>query len=281
MRGPREPDLSFSAGAFQTPAAPPASAPGAAPSPFDDPVLYDRIFDTLDFDVAFWTRLAREARGPVLDVGCGTGRITLPMLEAGADVDGFDLSRPMLARLQEKARARDFWPGLKCADMRDFTLPRRYALIAIPFNAFLHNLTTDDQLATLSRCREHLADGGALVMHVSCFSAQSILDSGGPPVLELERRDHATGHLLQHYDERTIDPVRQVQHSRNEARELDAAGRVVSSRFSETDVRWIYPAELDLLLRVAGFGRREIHGGFEREPVGANHGMLIAFARKE
>ena len=287
MSDPREPDLSFSAGAIGAPGETPRAeaAPGAsrapAPSPFDDAREYDRIFDTLDFDVAFWRGLAAAARGPVLDIGCGTGRITLPMLAAGADVDGLDASRPMLARLEEKARARGFTPRLTAGDMRDFTLERRYALITITFNSFLHNLTTEDQFATLRCCREHLEPGGALVMHVSTFGASLILHSGGPPVLELEVRDPETGHRLQHYDARTVDPVRQVQHSVNEVRELDDAGRVVASRFTETDVRWIHPGEMELLLRIAGFKRWALHSGFANEPVGANDSMLIAFAWKD
>jgi SAM-dependent methyltransferase len=256
----------------------PASSTTPAPSPFDDAELYDRVFAALDFDVPFWRALAKRARGPVLDVGCGTGRITLPCLEAGADVDGLDLYPGMLERLRAKAEARGFKPRLAHADMRDFTLPRRYALIMIPFNAFLHNLTTEDQLATLGCCRTHLETNGALVMHASYNGAKVVLESGGPAALELEVRDPASGHLLQHYDSRTIDPVRQLQHSVNEVRELDAAGRVVASHTSETDVRWVYPAELELLLRVAGFKRWEIRGGFDGEPVGTNEGMLIASA---
>jgi SAM-dependent methyltransferase len=251
------------------------------PDPYEDAELYDRVFAALDFDVAFWRALARRAGGPVLEIGCGTGRLMLPMLEAGADVDGLDLAPAMLEALRRKAAARGFTPHLAPGDMRDFTMPRRYALIAIAFNAFLHNLTAEDQLATLRCCREHLDDGGALVMHVSFFTAQAIAAAGGAPVLELETRDPATGHLLQHYDTRTLDPVRQLQHSVNEVRELDAAGGVVGSRFTETDLRWIHPPELDLLLRIAGFQRRELHGGFDGEPVGADGGMMIAFAWKD
>lgn len=60
------------------------------PSPRDAPELYDLIFDPLDFDVPFWVEVAKRAGGPVLEAGCGTGRILLRLIEAGADADGFE-----------------------------------------------------------------------------------------------------------------------------------------------------------------------------------------------
>jgi len=166
-------------------------------------------------------------------------------------------------------------------ELRDFSLPRRYTLVTIPFNAFLHNLTTEDQLATLCRCRDHLAPGGALVVHASLFTSPEILSSTNTPILELETVDPGTGHTLQHYDTRSIDPVNQIQHSTNEVRELDRDGPLVSSRRTETAVRWVNRAELELLLRVAGFTRWELYGGFRREPLDVEHQQMVAFAWKD
>ena len=282
MSDPREPSISLTAGAAS--AAPDAGAAGAsrAPrSPYDDPELYDLVFREFDMDLEFWRALARAARGPVLELGCGSGRLTLPMLEAGADVDGLDSSRPMLARLEEKARPRGFTPRLVLGDMRDFTMPRRYALIAITFNAFLHNLTSEAQLATLRCCREHLEPGGALVMHVSFFSARILVDSGTGPVLELETVHPVTGHTLRLYDSRTMDPVAQIQHSINEIHEVDAGGAVISVTRSESTVRWIYRPELELLLGLAGYTRWEILGDFNRRPMTSENDQMIVFAWKD
>ena len=61
-----------------------------SPSPYDAPELYDLLFDSLDFDIPFWLDVARTAGGPVLELGCGTGRALLPILKAGIAIDGFD-----------------------------------------------------------------------------------------------------------------------------------------------------------------------------------------------
>src|SRR5262245_28316523 len=126
------------------------------PTPFSDGELYDLIFENLDQGLTFYTDLARAAKGPVLDLCCGTGRVLLPCLKEGIDIEGVDLFAPMLTRLRDKARAAGFNPTLHEANMTNFRLQRRFALIMIPNNAIVHNLTTEDQVATLRTCREHL-----------------------------------------------------------------------------------------------------------------------------
>src|SRR4051812_48170162 len=111
----------------------------AEPTPFDDGELYDLFCRGLTYGIDFYVGLARAAGGPVLDVCCGTGRVTLPCLEAGADADGLDLSAAMLSTFRQKAAALGKTPNLYQGDMSDFRLPRRYALVMITFNAFVHN----------------------------------------------------------------------------------------------------------------------------------------------
>src|SRR5437868_5868797 len=100
-------------------------------SPFDDGELYDLLFNDLTYGIDFYVNLVRQAQGPVLEIACGTGRILLPCLQAGADIDGLDLYEPMLNILRKKAAALPRAPLLYRADMSDFRLPRRYALIMI------------------------------------------------------------------------------------------------------------------------------------------------------
>ena len=138
------------------------STPPGQPSPFDDGELYDIICHGLDYGIEFYVGLSRKAKGPVLDVACGTGRVLMPVLQAGADADGLDLFQPMLDTARRKADALGLSPALRCGDMADFQMPRRYALVMITFNAFCHMLTTDDQLRCLGCIRRHLRPGGLL-----------------------------------------------------------------------------------------------------------------------
>src|SRR5262249_49192438 len=119
-------------------------------SPYDDGALYDLAMGEYAYDLDYYTGLARAAAGPILEVCCGTGRVTLPCLRAGLDIEGLDLAPALLDRLRHKATAQGLQPRLHQDDMRSFRLDRRYALIMITGNAFVHNLTTEDQVSTLS-----------------------------------------------------------------------------------------------------------------------------------
>jgi SAM-dependent methyltransferase len=236
-------------------------------TPFDDGVLYDLFFEHFDLGLDFYLGLAKAARGPVLDVACGTGRILLPCLKAGVDAEGLDLFSGMLTRLREKASALGFKPQLYQVNMSSFRLPRRYALIMIPFNAFVHNLTTNDQLETLQTCRQHLQPGGLLVFDTYFPGPQWIAAPSGTRALEGKIPHPKTGLPMRMWDTRTFDRVQQLQHSFNEIEMLDANGNIVATHRSKTTVRWIYKAEMELLLRAAGFSRWSILGDFDGRPL--------------
>jgi SAM-dependent methyltransferase len=236
-------------------------------TPFDDGALYDVIMGGLDIGLDFYRGLAQAAGGPVLDVACGTGRIMLPCLQRGLDVDGLDLFAGMLTRLREKAAALGLRPQVYQACMSSFRLSRRYALVMIPFNAFVHNLTTDEQITCLVCCREHLLPGGMLAFD-TFFPAPAIITTpDNTRVLELETTHPDTGLPVRMYDTRSFNRVEQRQHSEMDIEMLDAAGNVTAVHHSQTTIRWIYKYEMELLLRVAGFARWQISGAFDGRPL--------------
>jgi SAM-dependent methyltransferase len=257
------------------------NSPESVPSPFDDGDLYDTLFSNFDYGLDFYLGLAKESGGPVLDIACGTGRIMLPCLEAGVDIEGLDLYDGMLARLRRKARAMRFDPRLHRADMCDFSLARKFALIMIPFNAFIHNLTADAQIRCLERCREQLLPGGLLAFDTFFPGKQLTATPSGTRVLELESKHPETGLPMRLFDTRSFDPVLQVQHSFNEIEFLDEAGNILTTHPSQTSTRWIYKNEMELLLRLAGFRRWQICGDFQRRPLVNDTDLMIALAWNE
>jgi SAM-dependent methyltransferase len=255
------------------------STPPGQPSPFDDGELYDIICQGLqDYGLDFYLGLARAAQGPVLDIACGTGRVLLPVLQAGVDADGLDLFPPMLDTARRKAAALGLSPALHRDDMADFQLPRRYALAVIAFNAFCHMLTTGDQLRCLRCIRRHLLPGGLLAFDGS-FPGQAWI--GAPQdrrELEVETRHPRTGQALRCYDTRGFDRVAQVQRSINEVELDEPDGRTRVIHRSEVRVRWTYKAEMELLLCAAGFARYEVCGGFDRQPLTQETDAMVVLA---
>src|SRR5947209_15436608 len=112
--------------------------------------LYDHVVPYRDRpDVGFFVEAARTAGGPVLEIGCGTGRVLIPTARAGLDIVGLDLSPHMLAVCRQRLRGES--EGVRervelvQADMRSFELGRRFTLATIPFRPFQHLLTVEDQ----------------------------------------------------------------------------------------------------------------------------------------
>lgn len=251
------------------------------PSVFADGDLYDLVLKDIPYGRDFYIALAREARGPVLDIACGTGRILLPCLQAGVDIEGLDLFEPMLATLRAKAVALGLSPRLHCFDMSEYRLDRRYALVMIPFNAFIHNMTQEAQLRCLRTCREHLLPGGHLAFDTFFPSLEIVGAPQHTRVLEGEFPHPDTGLPVRLYDTRNFDRVAQVQHSLNEIELLAADGSVQTVYRSQVSSRYIYKHEMELLLRVAGFERFDIYGDFDRRPLTREADAMIVTAWRE
>ncbi|HEX6384609.1 MAG TPA: class I SAM-dependent methyltransferase, partial [Anaerolineae bacterium] len=121
-------------------------------------------------DVDFFVEAAEVSGGPVLEVGCGTGRILIPTARAGVDIVGLDLSPHMLAvcrerSLDEPAEVRSR-VQLVQADMRDFDVGQSFKLVTLPFRPFQHLTTVEDQITCLESIHRHLVEGGRLILDI-------------------------------------------------------------------------------------------------------------------
>ena len=224
----------------------------------DDPALYSQVYAHITADIAPLVALMAGAGGPVLEVACGNGRLLVPALEAGVDVDGLDLSRPMLDDLRRTLGARGLETALVEGDMRDFALPRRYALVLVAFNAFLHNLTQADQLATLRCCRGHLAPGGALAIVAFHPHAERLIQIASPGGMQSIDQPRAEGGRLRAVDVAEDDRVEQVRRHVRTITITDGAGAEVRRVIHRFDLRYVFKPEMELLLRAAGFSPPDV-----------------------
>jgi SAM-dependent methyltransferase len=249
--------------------------------------LYDHVALYRDRpDVAFFADAAREAGGPVLEVGCGTGRVLIPTARAGIQIVGLDLSRHMLdvcrARLAlepESVRGR---ARVVLADMRSFDVGKDFALATLPFRPFQHLLTVEDQLACLGSIHRHLMPG-----------ARVILDLFNPSLDYL-----ANAHLGEEHGD---EPEFQTPDGRRVYRRMrmiscDRAAQVnqhelvyyvthPDGRQERTvhafPLRYLFRFEAEHLLARAGFDVEHVYGGYDKSPFGATYpGELILVARR-
>jgi SAM-dependent methyltransferase len=132
---------------------------------------YDSAYAAMGLvDAPFYVDLAKETGGPVLEIGCGTGRVLLATARAGIKIHGVDNSAPMLAVLRERIAHESATVQknitLHAGDMRDFRLNRTFALVTIPFRPMQQLFTVRDQLAALTSAAAHVAEGGTLAFDV-------------------------------------------------------------------------------------------------------------------
>ena len=254
--------------------------------------LYDRTFGRAELegergDVAFYVEEARQAGSPVLELACGTGRVLIPVAEAGLTVVGLDSSAAMLSIAQEKiAKLPDATQQrieLVEGDMRSFALDQRFKLIMIPFRSFLHLMTPADQRQALGCIRDHLADDGRLVFNIFDPRLETIAAHLGTLGAALKRDRELThpetGRRVVVWEARHYDPAQQIIEEERIFEELDADGRVVAKTYAPLTLRWVYRYEMQHLLELSGFAVEALYGSYERGPF-RHGGEQIWVARR-
>lgn len=237
-------------------------------------------------DVEFFVEEARKAKGPVLEVGSGTGRVLIPTARAGITIVGLDFSAAMLQRCRAKLAAEpdDVRSRVELVegDMRGFDLNRRFALVTLPFRPFQHLLTVEDQLACLTSIHRHLEPGGRIILDVFNPSLDYLVNRPvgellpeGPPV------DLPDGRRLErHFRITAQDRFTQVNDIEliYDVTESDGRKRRALHAFR---MRYLFRYEAEHLLARSGFVVEHVYAGYDRSAYGSTYpGELIFVARK-
>lgn len=236
--------------------------------------LYDADYEDQEIgDIEYYVDLARQADGPVLEVGCGTGRIYLELLRADVDAFGIDISEEMLAVLERKAAEADLTPQVRQADMTAFSPQKAYALIIVPFRTFLHNLALSDRKAALQNFRQALLPGGRLALNFFVPSFQVICDTYGHEETRTISRDG---------DEYVLTDVTDIEDEVNQIvktkRTVEQDGEVI--REASFRLALLSKSEFELLLETTGWSDWTGYGGFEGEPLEDEAREMVWIAEK-
>jgi SAM-dependent methyltransferase len=230
----------------------------------------DRIADHYDVlhpdaDPAAIDLLAALAgAGPVLELGIGTGRLALPLVARGFSVHGVDASRAMVAKLREKQGGRDI--PVTIADFRHFELPQSFQLIFVVFNTFFALQSQEEQVDCFRAAANHLEPDG-------CFLIEAFV----PDVTRFDRdqrvsvrnvgTDAAILELSRH------DPVQQRIES--QILHVSEEGMILFP----VQLRYAWPAELDLMARLAGLSLAQRWTDWQRQPFTASSTFHISVYR--
>jgi len=260
---------------------------GRGVSLYDVPPLYDLVIRPGPCK-AYYRELARRVGGPVLELACGTGRLTIPIAADGHEVVGLDASPAMLRRARQKAESwssgsraphaeADSSDGLDltflAGDMRSFDLGRQFPLVIVSCNSLAHLITNDELKACFSTVLRHLAPGGLLAFDIVNPDLRALARD----TLESVRLDlgpnRSSGIAVE--ETAAYDPVQQVRILSWRVREPKVGVREVAP----LRLRQIFPQELPLLLKASGLELAARHGDFDGNPLTGESLNQICLAR--
>lgn len=244
-------------------------------SEYSDPRLYDAENSEFEPDGPFFLSLAKQAGGAVLELGCGTGRVTIPLAKEGVSITGLDVVPDMVALARDKAE------GLSAEwivdDVRSYHLKRAFRLIFETGSVFHHMLTRADQEAYLKRVQEHLEADGLFV--VSMFFPKPVHFAGSEEETEWFTTSHPEGYEIKVSGTDSYDALRQVKTETAYRRWTDADGKQVT-RVAPLSLRYVFPQEMEALLHYNDFEIVEQYGDFDKSPVSNDSKQIIYICRK-
>ena len=244
-------------------------------------LFYDLLHDELTEDISFVTRLSEEVGGPVLELGCGTGRLLLPLVRVGQEVTGVDASEEMLAIARSKlAGERAAVQGratLLPGDITEFQIERRYGLVVIAYNTLMH-LNPPSLAFCLGNARRHLRPGGALFIDVD--NPIEVHDPGQDGLLLMERTVHDP-----EKDEMVVLMISSAGDGERQTREtvwiVDASptrGGAPRRTVAQATLHYYFAHQLNQILETAGFEVVAQYGDYDRRPYENESPRLLLLA---
>jgi SAM-dependent methyltransferase len=235
---------------------------------------YDGAYASMKdlIDVPFYVDLAEKIGGPVLEIGCGTGRVLLPTARAGITIHGVDSSLPMLAILDQKIGREP--PGARerirthNGDMRNFRLETKYPLVTIPFRPMQHMHSVEDQIRALTTAAVHLDGNGLLAFDVFYPKFEILQARLGEEILEVEWVDPSAPNRIvrRYYRKDAVDKIHQICTLTFLLRTYEGEELVLEECESLRLSYYTYP-HLQALFRLTGFEVVEEYGSFSKSPL--------------
>lgn len=238
---------------------------------------YDHQHERFRDDIPFYLEMSTRFRDPILEIACGTGRITIPIAEKGFNITGIDISKGMLDEAERKVKGKDLDIEFFKADCRYFNLNKKFNLIFIPFNSFLHIQTREGVESCFNNVKRHMASE----------DSRFILDIFNPvPNLLIRNPEHQrkvceypdpySDKLIEIFEDNLYDLATQINYIKWHYIVDDKEEYV-----RELNMRIFYPQEIDALLHYNGFEILEKWGDFDKSPFHSDSPKQLILCRKK
>jgi ubiquinone/menaquinone biosynthesis C-methylase UbiE len=249
--------------------------------------LYDVSVPDWDGEIDFYREFARHAKArgqSVLEVACGTGRVTLRLAQDGVNIVGADIDEEMLQVARQKSEGVPN-VGWERGDMRSLDLGQRFGLIIVPGHSFQFMCTPQDQVQALETFKRHLTPDGTLIIHLDHQSVDwlgdLLRDLGGQFEPSGDVKHPRTGHTIRKALAWTYERSTQTATVFVRWEELDPSGSVLHTWEREPmALHCVFRFEMEHLLARAGFDSRTVYGDFLKNPLDESSSEMIWVAKR-
>ena len=229
--------------------------------------FYDS-YVTFKDDIPFFVEEAKHVTGEVLEPMCGTGRVSLPLLEAGVRLTCVDNSPEMLTEFKENLKRRKLTAPVHEMDVCSLKLKQRFDLAFIAFNSFSELLTDDAQRATLTGIRKHLAEFGRFICALDNPTVRMKDVDGKKKLLGKKPLRRQYG-VIAMWKRESYDPDTRIVSIRQDFEAYGRNSLPLFVREMHLRFRVIEPDEFERLAKSVGFRIAGLYGDYSREPF--NH----------
>ncbi len=243
---------------------------------YDNADWYDTEHKDYNDDIPFYLECLKEIGNPVLELCCGTGRLTIPMAETGAEVVGLDYSEAMLSQARKKAREKKLKLEFVRGDCRNFQLGRRFKLLIIPYNSIGHIHTPEDIDSLFRAVRDHLEVNGRFIIEMFNPRPDILCRDSSKRYPVQEFVDSQSGEKVIITENNIYDKASQINH----IKWFYQVGNKADALIQDLNLRMFYPLEFELLLKHHGFHLEAKYGDFDRSPFKSESVHQILISRK-
>jgi ubiquinone/menaquinone biosynthesis C-methylase UbiE len=243
---------------------------------YKNPELYDLEYDGYIKDLPLLLEWAQKKGGPIVDLACGTGRVTIPIAEKDIEMIGIDLNKGMLERAEQKSLEKELQITWSLQDCSNFTLDIMSPFIYMTGNSFQHFLTNESQDDLLRSIHRHLCKDGIFIFGTRFPQNTELITTR---TTEETYNDKLNRKVTEYY-EKVYDPITQILHSTSIRKLYSQDKKIDTKEKDNISMRFVYPKEMDRLLEQNGYRIVNKYGSWTKETLNSDSLEMIYVCQK-
>ncbi|WP_409271620.1 class I SAM-dependent methyltransferase [Neobacillus sp. SCS-31] len=241
---------------------------------YEDPLKYDELYNDYKEDLNYILECVKQETSPIIELACGTGRVTIPMAKRGLKMIGVDIHAGMLNLAKQKAEKENLNIHFEQQDCTKLNLPIKAPLIFMTGNSFQHFLTNDSQNELFQSVKSHLQPNG-----------EFIFDTRNPILAELAIVEESEERYTNSHDQLVIEKHRETYHHHTQILHCTTTydvvkdGQIIESKQDSISLRYTFPMELERILEEHGFELVQLYGSWKKDAYTKDSVSMIVHCR--